>query len=407
MTRVKKQNLVAAVTAILFFILLFIFFKPPETFQSSKLEKTSTFYTDESGSRAVFLVLNSFLPSVERWMKPLDFLPPPEEKNPTSLLIMGPCISIEEAEADSLDSWVAQGGQLIIADRKPWTCIRGEDEDGEEVKSDGIPFRPDDYHSHHGFTFTDDKHAPGEYADSTGRLLLEGSVLHQGDFNVLFSGKTGIKGAEKRIGRGRIIVITDSLAWSNERLSQSGNAAWLVSTILSWGNGRLLIDEFHHGFQKTRGIFSFLLSFFASFWGLAFLQLAAAGLLLLYARAKRFGNVMVLLPEKREDPQERIKALGALLEAAGAKSFAIRTIHQLLLKRLWQFRYGPIREKGQSSIEKNLLNPKLLQGDISRYLSLVQKAEGGGALTKEEFVLAARKSGEITKEYRYAGKRNK
>ena len=104
---------------------------------------------------------------------------------------------------------------------------------------------------------------------------------------------------------------------------------------------------------------------------------------------------------------EQIKALGALLEAAGAKDFAVRTIHQLLLKRLWHFRYGAIQAKGRSSVEKSLLNLQSLSKDVSYYLSIIRQVEKGGALTEEEFIQAVRQSGEIAKEYRHARKRFK
>ena len=84
MTRVQKQNLVITTLVILIFILLFTILSPAKLSQSSFSEKTSTFYTDESGTKAIFLVLKEFLPSVERWMKSLKVLPPPEADNPTS-----------------------------------------------------------------------------------------------------------------------------------------------------------------------------------------------------------------------------------------------------------------------------------------------------------------------------------
>ncbi len=405
MTRVQKQNFVITTLAILIFILLFIYLNPAKPSKSFFYEKTSTFYTDESGTRAIFLVLKAFLPSVKRWMKSLEVLPPPEMYNPSSLLIMGPSLGIKAAEADSLDNWVRRGGQLIIASQDSWSCMPGEDSVEEETTSAEGSFRPVGYLCRHGFSFIAREEELEEYSDATGKLLLKGNALHKGDFKALFNGKAGIKGGEKCLGLGRIIVITDKLVWSNQRLSQSRNGAWLVSTVLSWGNGRLLIDEFHHGFQKTRGAFSLMLHFFTSYWGFAFLQLAAAGLLLIFIRAKRFGNVVELLQESRRNPLGQIESLGALLEAARAKNFAVRTIHQLLLKRLWQSRYGAIQAKGQSSIEKAVLNLRSSATDISHYLSLVQRIEKGGSLKEEEFIQAACWSGKIAKEYRYARKR--
>ncbi len=393
MTRVGKQNLLVSVSALLIFVLLFTFLPPPARESGTSFdEKASTFNTSDSGTKAIYLVLKRFLPSVERWMKPLEILPPPESDNPTSILIMGPSLAIGEEEARRLNRWIEEGGQLIVASEN----------------------RPAAYLAAYGFSFIAGLGQNGgggtasrrlaRYADATGELLLEGSALEEGDYTILFHGSSGIKGGEKRLGAGRLLVIADKEVWSNLRLTQGRNAAWLVSAVLSWGNGRLLIDEYHHGFQRTRGPLALMLSFFTSLWGLAFVQLGAAGLLFLYSRGRRFGRIRELPRARKRNPLERTEALGALLEAAGASSFALNSISRLALRRLWQSRYGSLAPKGGLQVEGKIPSSAFPSADISGYLSLVQRLDRQGSPSGEALLEAARRAGEIVQEYHHGRK---
>ncbi len=405
MNTIRKQNLAIAGAAALVFVLLFVLLsRPAERPQSSFEGKTSTFYTDESGTKAIYLILKEFLPSVERWMKPLQLLQSPDSGHPSSLLVMGPSRAVGQAEAARLDDWVRSGGQLIVAAQSPWLY---EPIGPLDVGGEGSPagsLEPQAYLSRHGFSFISTEAKPAEaeeYCDRFGTLLLGGGALGGGAYTARLGNQSVVKAAEKLVGSGRILVIADEQAWSNARLSRSANAAWLVAAVLSWGNGRLLIDEYHHGFQKSRSVFSLMISFLTSLWGLAFLQLALAGLLLLFARGRRFGRLAERPSERKQDPLERIEALAALLEAAGAKSFALQTIHHLLLRRLWQLRYGALEAKARGSIKRTILSRQSLPKNISQYLSLVRRQEKQGSLGEKELVRAARRAGEITQEYRH------
>jgi hypothetical protein len=380
MTSARRQNLIAAVLSAVVFVLLVLFLgSSGQRAQSSYRENTSSFFTDESGSKAIYMVLRQFLPSAGRWMKPLDLLPPPERVNPTTLLVIGPSERLGPEEAQGLEGWVRQGGQLILAVQRPWML---EAPEGQPAGS---------FLARHGFSFSTggtEEAKPAEYADAAGTLVLGGGALKRGEYSVRLASGGTIKGGQKRLGSGRIIVIADRRAWSNERLAGSGNAVWLVSAALSWGNGRLLIDEFHHGFHKTRGAISLMLSFLSSFWGLAFVQLAAAGLLLLWLSGKRFGPMIEEPTGRLRQPLRRVESLAALLAAAKAKEFALQAINQHLLRSLWRLRFGAFaveQTTGASTLSES-------------YLSAIRRQERG-PLREKELLEAARKAGNIIQEH--------
>jgi hypothetical protein len=389
----KQGFLLIALGIGIVFLLFLIGFPGTRASQPSYRDSTSTFFADRSGTKAIYLVLERLLPGVERWLKPLHQLPDPGADNAATLLIMGPDRPLVLAEADRLDRWVRSGGQLIINAEGPWSL--------EPPKADRTA--EGSYLARHGFRFAPEavaaaaERAPVEYTGPGGTLFLGGGALESGDYTVLFGGPA-VKAGQRSLGAGRIIVVADRMAWSNRRLSESPNALWLVSTALAWGNGRVLVDEFHHGFEKTRGTIPLLLSFLASFRGLLFVQVALAGLLFLLAEGRRFGPIVELPDVRKRSPLERVEALGALLGVAQARGFAVRAIHQLLARRLWQARYGSIQATRRASAQK------LLQSLPTNYLSLIERLGSGASCSEEDLVEAARQAGRIMKEHQYGRK---
>src|SRR5439155_4997740 len=84
------------------------------------LRRPSTFFTDPSGARAIYLVLQRVLPSVEQWRLPISELKPPSPQNVATLIAMGPN-PFGQDEANALDAWIVSGGQLILAANTDWS----------------------------------------------------------------------------------------------------------------------------------------------------------------------------------------------------------------------------------------------------------------------------------------------
>ena len=131
------------------------------------------------------------------------------------------------------------------------------------------------------------------------------------------------------IGAGRIVHVPDPHAFSNGTLAETDNAVWLVDQCAGWG-GTVRFDEYHHGFGQQRSFTAIMTPFLVSPWGLVCLQLGLAGAVYLFGYKRRFGRPVDPLPPERTSPLETIEALGGLFEAADAKRFSARAIHQYL-----------------------------------------------------------------------------
>jgi len=79
------------------------------------LRRPSTFFTDESGARALLLVMKRLLPSAEQWRRPLNSLALPSDQSaPGTLIVAGPEKPITQTEAEHLDRWLADGHWDVI-----------------------------------------------------------------------------------------------------------------------------------------------------------------------------------------------------------------------------------------------------------------------------------------------------
>jgi Domain of unknown function (DUF4350) len=255
----------------------------------------STFFATDRGAKAIYLVLQRLLPQTEQWRLPLTELQNQRKAQGATLIAMGPPAPLSEAEADALDNWIKRGGQLILATGLTWNI----------------------------------QNARGDHTTKptpTGDYLARHEILRR-----LGVGAEAIMAAEiKPLGKGRIVYLPDSFAFSNKNLRSTENAIWLAERVDEWSKVAFF-DEYHHGFAARRGFFSLIgLFLFSSPWGFVCLQLALAGVVYILGYKRRFGKILEEVPEERTSPIETAEALGGLFRAAQAHALSTRSIHQYL-----------------------------------------------------------------------------
>ena len=115
--------------------------------------------------------------------------------------------------------------------------------------------------------------------------------------------------------------------------------------------GRVVWDEYHHGFSETKGV-----TLVGSTWrwmrgspaGWAILQLCAVALLWLAMTSVRFGPAREVIERRRRSPLEHLEALGAGLESADDGDTAVRRLVLGLRRRLSRATPGGAREENAS-----------------------------------------------------------
>jgi hypothetical protein len=364
-------------------------------------QRPSSFFTDATGTRAIYFILQQLLPAAAQWRRPPALLPPSDAPEaPTTLLVFGPQQPLSVSWAQALDDWMARGGQVVLATHHDWRVTAGA---GETAPRPSGPGQEQAYLQRHGFTIVADSGSdePGEIA---GPLVLRpyrltweaDSPAHE----ALVSVDEQVLVASKRLGQGRLVVVPDAHAFANQRLRDSHNAVWLVTLCATWGNGRVLIDEFHHGFGRRRGFFVLLAQFLRTPWGWTVLQGLLAGGLYLYGPLRRFGRPVEPLPLPRRNLLDMAEARGGLLAAARAKQLAVECLHHHLEARLRNRTGDALRLPTMAPRERLAAKaPQLLQ-DFDRYMSSVQQTLHGTPVSDRDFLDLGQLATRLAKEFR-------
>jgi Domain of unknown function (DUF4350) len=283
---------------------------------SDPLTRPSTFFTDPTGTRAAFLLLREVLGSdaAQQLREPLWTLGSPQA-GPGTLIVTAPSKELLIAEANALDEWLERGGQLLILQDQSWLS---------EAQTP--------YLASHGLTFDWESTEPRTVqVDSNGlSLYLRGRADWSGEYEVVTHTNDEEIAVAVKVGEGRIVALADPSLLSNRSLGEADNGVWLVHLVRDWGNGRAWFDEHHLGMGESPGLVKISGRFLTSPWGLPFLQLGCAGLLLLLVQHRRIGRAVLEEVSELPDPTLLLKARSGLFEAASAGSMAIdRMCHEL------------------------------------------------------------------------------
>ena len=367
------------------------------------LRRPSTFFTDPSGARALFLVVRRFSPDAEQWRRPFQFLPAPGEAG--TLFIAAPQRPLSEREAQDLERWLQGGGQLVLLTANGWPMRRqaaaGETNEPEAAAIGGraIPTFLARWEPSLGWTGTEKHLRTGR---ATGPSIPAGEITvgwragfrNTGGARVIASADKTALAVEIQVGRGRIVAVADPAMASNGALRRSDNAVWLVGLMTGWSGAKILFDEYHHGFGQKRGTMDLTWAFFQTPWGWCLLQLLAAGLLYLFVYRRRFGRIREPLAVERSSPLELIGARAGMFQSAGAQRLAADLIVQHLCQSLGK---AHSRMVDSSRLERELdsaLRRSAPAADPG-LRELFRKVQNGDRLSDREFIQLGRAAGEI------------
>lgn len=409
MTPLQHNRLTATIATGLFVVLAMLLASFSSHQASDALQRRpSTFFTDQSGARALLLIMQKLLSSAEIWRRPLNLLPLPagRDRAPT-LIVAGPGKALAASEAEYLDRWLDAGGQLILLTSNGWPLRQGHA--GNENKKNESADHDREIQSE---TFLS-RYAPGLRWSTTVEARTapgSGSSLPASDVTlrqrqsfaatdkaevIATAGKTPVAVALS-IGQGRIVAVADPTMVSNDALRRSDNSVWLVSLAAGWGNGTALFDEYHHGFGERRGAGALTRAFLQTPWGWMILQLGAAGLLYIFLFRRRFGRIAEPPLPARASPLELVQARGGFLEAAEARRLAAELIAQEVCRSRLKNR-RKISENADLSEALVICAPSGDSRAAATLGALFAKTERGERLTDREFIELGRAAGELTK----------
>jgi hypothetical protein len=256
-----------------------------------------------------------------------------------TVFLIDPLVPVGAVEIADLKTWIARGGVLVtteaLANLSP--ALRGLAKD-----------RP--AHLRHRMPPTEPGHltqVPTEAKslalarDVSTTFFETGEILPapRPDPNAstslmepLFTEGRGVRIAQWRMGRGRIILLSDSSFLANANIAEGDNAL-LWANLVSYaqaraGNPRIVFNEYHFGaggFGQGVGVLARMLVTTSPGW--AVLALTGAGILFLFYQGRQFGPRRGFGQQRRRSKLEYVRAVGATYRAAGAHRLTLRLIY--------------------------------------------------------------------------------
>src|SRR5262245_2527768 len=350
----QTYNRLTASAATVVFVVVAVVLASFSTRESSDLirQRPSTFFTDPAGARALLMVIKRFVPAAEPWRRPLSFLPlPRENESAGTLIVAGPSLPISKAETDHMDRWLQAGGQLILLSANGWPTrqrLRASDQVGDqdlETADAKNEEQTQKFLARYAPTLRVTKPTRFRIDPASGpsipsadiKLRWQRSFTPTEDLDVIARVNNQAVAVAIPVGKGRIVAVADPTMVSNGSLRRADNAVWLVGLVAAWSNGSVLFDEYHHGFGQKRATAALTRAFLMTPWGWCVLQLAAAGLLYIFAYRRRFGRISEQAPANRSSSLELIDARAGVFQAAAARKLAAELIIQNLFQTLTKF----------------------------------------------------------------------
>jgi len=131
-----------------------------------------------------------------------------------------------------------------------------------------------------------------------------------------------------------VTLVADDRLFRNRTIRRT-SAGELVLGLVAPRYRRVVVDEFHHGYQSAGSLTGAALGWSTrSPWGWIVWQLAAVGVVALLASGVRFGPVRSAIQRRRRSPMEHVRALATALAAARGQDVAVRLMIQGLRRRL-------------------------------------------------------------------------
>ncbi len=133
----------------------------------------------------------------------------------------------------------------------------------------------------------------------------------------------------------RVVTLVAEDRLFRNRTMRRTSAGELVVGLVTPRYRRVVVDEFHHGYQAAGSLTGAAFGWSTrSPWGWIVWQLAAVGLVALLASGVRFGPVRSAIQRRRRSPMEHVRALATALAAARGHDVAVRLMIQGLRRRL-------------------------------------------------------------------------
>jgi hypothetical protein len=322
---------------------------PARSPQATNVEYTS-YSTGERGTKALYLLLEKLGYKPRRLRVP--HLTATRAEGLAIVLVPGRP-SIDRTDVERLLEWVRQGNTLLFAPNEYEDQLAG---------SLGIKL-------HRGRSL-ETSIAPFAFTNLT--VGIQRLVVRSGDrvvterMDVLQHFRDSVGGVvvSLREGAGTVVVLSDPYLMTNAGLPEGDNLTLLTNILFSYADAKTVyFDEYHHGFERRPTL---LHLFRSTSLGWALLQVAAAVVLLMYSRGRRFGRPKP--PRTRGEAHrlsvEYVTSLAGIYRTAQASSVALSNLRERLLRSVKSPSSSESIRELMDQCERKMRDPKINEKDL-------------------------------------------
>ncbi len=353
----KNSLLVAVVLVLLLGLNLLLYVKPEPLEESDWFADRSTHSGRPYGTLAAYLLLQESGLRVGRWEQ--DYRALERTQDVRAVVFVEPNDKPDARQLQALRRWIANGGTFLMFERS-WSLAVGDHilTPGGQLPTAGaesvfgkapsrhiVPWQP-------GGIFEGVRALScSEKAVSAGLRPLRKEDLERSKHSEEappLSGHLPLAGVndvpvvlEIRCGAGRIVFVGDPFVIANGGIGEADNARFILNLAhmaVGNGNGRIVFDDYHHGYRVTNGG---LLGFLGYFRGTPipwlFWQAVAFGLLVAYTLGRRFGRPLHLPVKPRTNPLEFVAAMAQIQKAAASRDLAVENLYRRFHRRLCRY----------------------------------------------------------------------
>jgi hypothetical protein len=341
----KNRKDILIIAGLFLALILFIALGPGRQPQASNPAQATTHSSAPEGALALYNWTRELGYDSQR----LEYRAFELEESDAVLIILNPEEPINRTQSRVALDWVEQGGTLIFADDR--SAIFGP----SNALLDDLEFDTAVYSS----TQIIEQAAPAQPAldqpptgaarVATGRVLLP----RRNDYVALLGRPDALLVAGIKHGNGYIYLSATTYPFTNEGLRDPENAALALNLLRrAPAGGRVLFDEYHHGFFTPPSTSRILLG---SPWGWAAAYAVVVIALYLILSGRRFGRPIPLKEElARRSSAEFVESMADLFQRGGKREYILKHYHSAFKREL---------------ARKDGINPRLDDSEFARELA--------------------------------------
>lgn len=305
-------------------LIIFVIFgpeKPPEQFSSMP----TTHSTNEQGVTALYSWVQAMGYAAQR-LEYRDFTLSEQDH---VLLMLSPTEPVTAAHASQTMDWVSQGGTLILVDDSS-QLFGGDNALLKELQFDSVPFTQTlTLENAKPLQPVFDSPAVSEVEVQAERVLL----AQRDDYTPLLGTDEDLLLAGIRHGRGYVYLSSTVYPFTNIGLRNQQNAKLVLNLLRRTpAGGRIVFDEYHHGFIRTPAP-TVSLTGTPVGWAMLYAMIAIGLYLILSGR--RFGRPVPVEEESRpRSSVEFVESMADLFQRGEKRDFVLKHYYHDFKRRL-------------------------------------------------------------------------